>query len=48
MGAGAFGSTFGFSFSPVSLLMAEDPGTIFYDNQDDFQDFHYSPFTVRE
>lgn len=47
-GACAFGVTVAFSSSPVSPLRVDDPDTIFGHDGDDFQDFHYSPFTFYE
>lgn len=43
-GVGAFGVTVGQDSTPISPLRADDPDTIFGDDRDYFQDFHYNPF----
>lgn len=48
MEEGAFGVTVNLSFTQVSPLRDEDLDTIFGDDRDDFQDFHYSPFNVHQ
>ena len=47
MGAGASGVTIGPSSTQISPLHNDDPDTIFGDDHDDFQDFHYSSFNVQ-
>lgn len=47
-GAVASGVTIGPDFTPISPLRQDDPDTVFSDDHDEFQDFHYSPFNVHE
>lgn len=45
---GASGVSFGDAFTPVSPLRQDDQNTVFVNNQDNLEDFHYSPFNVQQ
>lgn len=47
-GTGTFGVTVGPSSSTVLPLRVDDHDMIFGDDRDDFQDFHYSRFTIHQ
>lgn len=48
MGAYDFGATVSPSTFTASPLRNVDPDLIFEDAQEDFQDFHLSPFTINQ
>lgn len=48
MGAGASGVTIGPCSTTISHLHDDYPATIFGDDWDDFQYFHFSPFNVKQ
>lgn len=41
------GFSVGTKFTLISPLCQDDPDTIFGDDRDAFEDFHYSPFNIR-